>query len=102
MLDFLDDKDFVGVILLVQRQFASLAESSLAALKVTLKRLLLSVDVHMLLQVLGQCECLETDQAHVLLDCRVRCYMSPKREPSSVGFGASLDLTSVWSFHLKL
>ncbi len=55
----------------VHGELAGLAEGARAPCEVTLERLLLRVYVGVLLQVLGQRECLETQDANVLLDRRV-------------------------------
>ena len=52
---------------LVQRQLACLSEGSVAAREVAGEWFLLSVSVGVLLQILGQGEGLEAQNAHVLL-----------------------------------
>ena len=67
-LDLLDRENDVLVHLLVHGELASLAEGSLAARIVTLERLLLSVNIHMLFQVLCKSEGLKAENTDVLLD----------------------------------
>ncbi len=54
--------------LLVHAELAGLAEGAVAPLEVALEGFLLGVDVGVLLQVLGQRERLEAEDADVLLD----------------------------------
>jgi len=84
----------------VHGQLAGLAEGARAPFIITLERLLLRVDVGVLLQVLGQCEGLETEDADVLLDRGVRRDVPPEREPGSVTFVATGDFAFKGSFHL--
>ena len=57
------------------------------------------MDVRVLLQVLGESESLEAEDADVLLDRGVGCDVSPEGEAGSVGLVADGDFTFVWSFH---
>lgn len=98
-LDAVDGEDDVLVDFLVHGQLAGLAEGSCAPFIITLKRLLLCVDVGVLLQVLGQCEGLEAQDADMLLDRGVRRDMSPERESGGVAFVAAGDFAFIWSFH---
>ena len=81
-------------------QLASLAEGARAPSEVALERLLLRVDVGVLLKVLGQSERLEAQNAHVLLDRRVRCDVATERESGCVGLVATGDFAFVGSFHI--
>ena len=67
-LDLLDRENDVLVHLLVHGEFASLAEGSLATRMVTFERLLLSVNIGVLFQILCKSEGLETENADMLLD----------------------------------
>lgn len=95
----MDCKDDVLVYLLMHGQFTSLAEGTRAPLIVTLERLLLCMDVRVLLQVLGQSKGLETEDADVLFDSRVRSDVSPEGEPRRVGLITAGHFTFVGSFH---
>ena len=81
-------------------KLASLAEGAIATREVTLERLLLSMNVGVLLQVLGQRERLETQDADVLLDRRVRCDVATERESGCVGLVTAGDFAFVGSFHI--
>ena len=98
-LDAVDRKDDVLMDLLVHGQLASLAEGSRASWIVALEGLLLRVDVHVLLQVLGQSECLEANHADMLLDRAMRGDVSAQGEARGVRFVAAGDFAGVGSLH---
>ncbi len=70
-LDSLDREDDILMNFAVHGELAGLTEGARAPCEVALERLLLRVYVGVLLQILGQCERLEAQNANVLLDRRV-------------------------------
>ena len=65
--DFRHFENDVLVDLLVHRELPSLAECTITAWIVTFERLLLSVDIHVLLEILGQGELLEAEHTDMVL-----------------------------------
>ena len=96
--DLLDGEDDVLMDFAVHGELASLSESSVAARIFTFEGLLLSVDVHVLLEILGQCERLKADYTNVLFDLGVGSDVSPQREARGVAFVTAGIFAGVWMF----
>ena len=93
-------EDDVLVELAMHRQLARLAEAAVAAGVVALERLLASVDVGVLFEVLREREALEAEHADVLLDTLVARHVAPQGEARRVRFGASGSFAEERSLHL--
>ena len=98
-LDLLDGEDDVLVNFLVHRQLAGLSEGTIASLKITLERFLLSVNVGVLLEVLCQGEGLKAYDTYVLLPGRVRSDMSSEGKACGVGLVTASYFAFVGSLH---
>lgn len=92
-------EDDVLVEFAVHRKLASLAERPVTARKVALERLLTSMNVGVLLQVLRQRETLKTEYTYVLFYALVRSHVAPQREAGGVGLVAVGAFAEEWSFH---
>ena len=68
-------------------------------MEVAFKRLLASVDVSVLLEVLSKCEALEADYADMLLDLLMGSHVPPQGEPGGVGFVAARLSAEIGSLH---
>lgn len=101
-LDAVDCKDDVLMNLLVHGKLASLAEGTRASWIVAFEWLLLRVDVHVLLEVLGKSESLEANDTDMLLDRAVRGDVSAQGEAGGVRFVATGDFAGVGSLHLGI
>jgi len=100
-LHFLNKEDLILVKLLMQRELACLSECFSTALKWAFKRPLTCVNVHVLFEVLTECEILSTSQASVLLGWHVSGFMASEGEPRCEGLiTAGVCLASVWLFHV--
>ena len=65
--DFRHFENDVLVDLLVHRQLPSLTECTVTAWIVAFERLLLSVDIHVLLEILGKGKLFEAEHTHMVL-----------------------------------
>ena len=83
----------------VHRELTGLAEGAIAPRILALERPLLSVDVHVLLQVLPQSELLEADYTNMLFVLRVGCHVASEREARGVRLVAAVNFTGVGVFH---
>ena len=98
-LDLLNGEDDVLVNFLVHGELASLSEGTIASLKITLERFLLSVNVGVFFEILCQGKGLKAQDTYVLLDGRVRGDVSSKGKACSVGLVAACDFAFVGSLH---
>lgn len=99
LFDFLHDEYFVLVELLVHWEFARLAEGLGAAFIGTLEGLLTCVNVGVLLQILGKCECLVANYTDKWFRGLVGGHMSPQRESGRESLVTVFVSAFVGSFH---
>ena len=78
----------------MHRELPSLAECTVTAWIVAFERLLLSVDIHVFLEVLGQGELFEAEHTDMVLGLLVRGDVASKREAGSIGLFAPSYLAS--------
>ena len=94
-------EDDVLVELAVHGELAGLSEGLVAAREVAQERLLTSVDVRVLLEVLSESEALEAEHAHVHLCLLMGRQVASQRETGRVGFVATWFFALKWSFHFS-
>jgi hypothetical protein len=84
----------------VQRELASLSEGLSAAIIWASEWFLACMNVHVLFEVLTECEGLPASQTGVLLGWNVCGLVAPEREPGGEGFiAAGVCLASVGLLH---